>query len=261
MLFVSAPGTGRPNKEKEMEEAKNEVGFLDVMSGDGTHDIKTAAPMLKILHFISPEVLPGDAHVKDAVAGAFFNTATKRVYGNTIEVVPVKAVPVWLEYVPKDKGGGFRGRHAVGSVPVIGDLYTGAYTKGGNEVVEALEFYCLVTDEMDQGLVLLSLTGSSIKHGKTWGTRIATVKLPSGKVQPFYGSKWKLTTALNQNAQGQQWYTLGQGKGTNAVRTAFINAEEYTQYVQPAVEFAKAFAIMAPSGGQALLSAPEEAEF
>lgn len=244
-----------------MEDGKTtDVGFLDAMSGDGTHDVKTNAPMLKILHFTSPEVLPGDAHVKDAVAGAFFNTVTKRVYGASLDVLPIKAVNCWLEYAPKDKGGGFRGRHAVGSIPVIGDLYTGAYTKDGNEIIEALEFYCLVKDEMDQGIVLLSLTGSSIRHGKAWATRIATVKLPSGKVQPFYGSFWKLTTALNQNAKGQ-WYTIGLNKGTNAERLAFITQKEYTDHVAPAVEFAKMFSIAAPAGGMLAIAAPEETEY
>lgn len=223
-----------------MSEKNEDVGFLDAHSGEGTHDVKTSSPMIKILHFTSPEVLPGDAHVKDAVAGSFFNTVTKKVYGPSLEVVPIKAVNVWLEYAPKDKGGGFRGRHAIGSIPVIGDLYTGAYTKDGNEITEALEFYCLVEGEMEQGLVLLSLTGSSIRHGKAWATRIATVKLPSGKIQPFYGSSWKLTTSLNQNAKGQ-WYTIGLNKGTNAERVRFINKDEYNDFVSGAVEFSQGF--------------------
>lgn len=240
------------------ENEKEEVGFLEGLSGQGFDGVKTNIPRLKILHFTSPEVLPGDEHVEGAVAGAFYNTVTKRVYGPSIEVIPVKALDVWLEFTPSDKGGGFKGRHAVGSVTITGDLFTKAYTPEGNEIQEATEFYCLVADEMAQGLVLMSLTGSSIRHGRTWATKISTVKLPSGKIEPFFGSVWKLSTSLNQNAQGK-WYTIGMNKATNAERVRFINAEEYSEAVKPAVEFCGNIAKALVSGSsQAALPAPED---
>lgn len=250
-----------------MESGKNvdqttDVGFLDAESGKGFEGAKSSTVRVKILHFTSPEVLPGDEHVEGAVAGAFFNTATKRVYGQSIEVIPVKSLDVWLEFAPQSQGGGFKGRHAVGSKQITGDIYSKAYTIEGNEIQEATEFYCLVADELDQGIVLLSLTGSSIKHGRTWVTRIGTTKLPSGKVQPFYGSVWKLTTALNQNNQGK-WFTLGVKNATNAERVRFINRGEWEGKVKPAVDFCDAIAkqLIASGGGHAALPAPDDSEY
>jgi hypothetical protein len=250
--------------ENGKQTQSQDVGFLDESAGQGYEGVKTNIPRIKILHFTSPEVLPGDEHVEGAVAGSFFNTVTKRVYGQTIEVIPVKALDVWLEFLPQDKGGGFRGRHAVGSLPIAGDIFSKAYTTEGNEIQEATEFYCLVVDEMEQGLVLLSLTGSSIKHGRSWATRIATVKLPSGKIQPFYGSAWKLTTALNQNNQGK-WFTIGVKNATNVERTRFITKDEFEGHVKPSIEFcgelAKALLSGSTSSSQAALPPPEESAF
>lgn len=230
----------------------DQIDFLEEESGKGFEGVDTNIPRIKILHFTSPEVLPGDEHVENAVAGAFFNTVTKKVYGNSLSVIPIKSIRVWLEWGSKEQGGGFRGRHLPGSIQIVGDIFTGAVTVSGNDVQEAMEIYCLISGEEAQGPVLLSLTGASIRHGKNWMTSIATTMLPSGKPQPFYGSIWKITTALNKNAQGQ-WYTIGVKNATNAEAVRFINKEEFGSYVKPAVEFCDGLV-------KSLLAAPKAAE-
>jgi hypothetical protein len=237
-----------------------DVSYLDAKTGEGYEGIKTSLPRIKILHFTSPVVLDGDEHVDGAKAGMFFNTVTKKIYGRTLEFIPVKALSVWLEWAPRDQGGGFRGRHAVGSLPITGDLYKEAFTKEGNEIKEALEIYGLIPDELDQGLVLLSLSGASIKHGVNWGTKIGTAHLPSGKIQPFYGSVWELELNLNKNAKGQ-YYTLGIANKTTIEWSRFISRSEWENHVEGAVEFSKNITSMLNSGtvreGQAALPAPD----
>ncbi len=250
--------------EKRKEAVPTETDFLDERSGEGFEGVKSVLPRIKILHFTSPPVPEENPeHVEGAKAGMFFNTVTKKVYGKTLEMIPIKALSVWLEWAPQDLGGGFRGRRAPGSIPVTGDMYRKMFTNEGNEIKEALEIYGLIPDELDQGLVLLSLSGASIKHGINWGTKIGTVRLPSGKIEPFFGSVWELVLCLNKNAMGQ-YYTLGVQNKTTVEWVRFIRREEWEKIVSPAVEFCSNLQKMlsgGTGGPQAALPAPDDSEY
>ena len=214
------------------ETNNDDLNFLDEASGAGFEGLRSSdlsVPFLRVLQPNSPEVVEGDpAYIPGAKAGVFVNSFTKEIYGSSIELVPIKSEGIWLEYTPKvgDKRGEFKGRHAVGSVPVTGDPFEGMFREdNGNEIRETMVFYCLVKGQ-EQGLpVVFSLTSSMIKHGKALNSLIYSLRLPSGKQAPYFGGYWKLALSLNQNDDGR-WYNIGL-RNVNAEFTGFVNKETF----------------------------------
>lgn len=213
------------NEEKETSAQEQDLA-IEQFSGMGYDGMRTddfGIPFLRVLQSNSPELLKGDpSYIKDAEAGMFMNSLTHELYGFEIELVPIKCEPIWLEFSPKsgDKRGEFKGRHAVNSIPVIGNIYDGLYTKEGNEIKETLVFYCFIKGRENELPICFSLTSSMIKHGKAWNALIYSVRTPSGKQAPYFSSYWKIRTVINQK-DGNRWYNIG-AKTASIERVSFV---------------------------------------
>lgn len=222
-------------------EAKKEEFFLDGLAGAGYEGMSAQdvqIPFLRILQALSPQVTEGgDEYVEGAKPGYFFNTLTKKVYGNTVSLIPVKFETSWLEWTNGERGK-LVGRYAPGSITVVDGPNYRKFTEAGNEIVETMTFYCLVAGAIEDGIIIFSLSKTGIKHGKRWNTLISTTKLPNGKMAPYFSSVWTLKTQLNKNEKGA-WYTLGVKSVSNIARERFITKEEYTDGVQSALEVLK----------------------
>lgn len=218
----------------------DDTSFLDEDSGQGYDGVNSKLPMLKILHFTDEEVTSERHKV-----GEFYNATSKRAYGRSIDLIVIKAQSAWLEWIPKSKGGGFKGKHPVGAFEVRGDFFdkdNPPMNAAGNEIQEVLELYCLDPENMDDGPFLFSVKGSSIRHGNNLLNAIRTKTLPSGKIPPIYGSVWRLTTKVNKKVVAgtpTQWYTFGEGKETNCEFVRWVTKDEFVDTIKPSVEFVK----------------------
>lgn len=213
--------------------------FLEEMAGIGYEGMQASdysVPFLRILQALSPEVTEGsDSYVPGAKPGMFMNTLTKKLYGATVKVIPIKYENVWLEWAPNR--GGLKGRHQPHSIPVMTDSFGKMKRENGNDVQENMLFYCLILGDFAIGPVILALAKSGLKHGKKWNTLIHLTKLDSGKSAPFFSSVWTLKTVLNKNDQGT-WYQIG-GKQTTIERDRFITEDEYKSHVGSAYKLLK----------------------
>ena len=215
--------------------------FLDQYAGQGYEDFSANSyqvPFLKIAQPLSPEIdSHNDNYIQGLEAGQFFNSLTKKNYGSTINLIPIRQKEVWLEYAPNR--GPFRGVHEPGSIQTTGDIYDkGLKTLDGNDITDALVFYCLISDEIASGLIIFTLYGSGFGHGKTWNSLIMTSKTSSGKQAPYFGSVWELTTSYNANDKGK-WYQIGAAKSTNVKRVRSITQDELTSFILPARDILK----------------------
>jgi hypothetical protein len=210
--------------------------FLDAHSGEGFEDFGANSyqvPFLKIAQTLSPEVKKQNAsYIEGLEPGSFFNTLTKKVYGSTIELIPLRQKEVWLEFEPNQ--GPYRGMHLPGSIPTSGNQYEdGLKTLKGNTLIDALVFYCLIATELDSGPIIFTLYGSGFRHAKTWNSLIMTTKTSSGKQAPYFGSVWELSTSYNQNDRGD-WFQIGAAKSTNVKRIRSITEDELNLHILPA---------------------------
>ncbi len=217
----------------EPKNKKNEVGFLDEHANKGFENVSAedfSIPFLKILQPLSSQ-LDEDApeFIKSAKSGMFFNTVTERLYGRTVQLIPLRYKKVWLEWLPER--GGLVGKHEPGAIKVNKDKFTKWISENGNIIAEHHNFYCLVANHFDEGPIVFSLTSTGNRHAKNWNTQIMMTRLPSGNRAPFFSSIWELETVKNKNDAGS-WYMIGDKK-TMVKRVRFVSQIEFTEQVLP----------------------------
>ena len=73
-----------------------------------------AIPFLAVLQKGSPQCdEDDDAYIDGAKAGMFFNTATGQIFDGKkgVTLIPAYFERMYVEWAPRDSGGGFRGTH------------------------------------------------------------------------------------------------------------------------------------------------------
>lgn len=196
------------------------VGNLGTGFEDFTQD-DLAVPFIGILQAKSPQVeedsgktLPG------AKAGMFMNNVTNEIYSGKegIVVVPIHRIRQFIEWIPKDDGGGLvniyepeaeevqavlkaAGRKVFGKLP-IGD---------GNELAETYSVFALQL--LPGGFtrrVVLSFASSQIGQYKKWMTMAREIQVINDEAlgpqtPPLWSHKYRLTTFYHQK-KNQSWY-------------------------------------------------------
>lgn len=193
------------------------------MQGKGLENLtpdEVALPFLNILQALSPEVTKGHkSYVESAVAGRFFNNVTKETYPeNGLIFQPVSVRHEWVEWKPRDQGGGRVGTHARDS-DVITKAQSqsqqfGKYkTDNGNDLVETIYLLGFIhrSADLDEQLalgpgepVIISFSSTKIKPFKQIMYRISTFQ---GR-PPLFAHRLKLDTFLDQNKKGQNYFNF-----------------------------------------------------
>jgi hypothetical protein len=206
-------------------------------------------PFINVLQSKSPQV--EEKTVKGAEPGMFFNTVTNELYEELI-FIPASREHVMLEFVPRDNGGGFRGKHAydsdfvqktladreakVGSKGRVGKIPLSGRGEKGNEETEMSEtftvFGVLLTPDGKQvvGPVAIPFRSKKIKPYKKWRSAQNTYLHPTpdgGRVRPpFWSHVVRLKTWLDPSSPKGKFFNItfepafegevvdGQGKGT-----------------------------------------------
>lgn len=171
-------------------------------------------PFLDILQGQSPEVESLDA----AKPGMFHNTVTDDLFDGKegISVIVVATNHEYVEWVPRNQGGGIVGRHAVDSDIVAqarrnSEAFNDLKTEQGNELVET--FYAYLILNLPEGPLpaVLSCSSTRIKPYKAMMTKANMIMVPTPdgrKVKPpLFAHKFRLTTAKRKNNDGE-WHTF-----------------------------------------------------
>lgn len=181
-------------------------------------------PIIELLQSNSPQVVESKGKVW---AGQFRNSVTGEIY-DEVCVVPALTDHCWTEWLPRDDGGGFRGRHrkdakavleaiarnggrAIGKLPVPQkpDPKT-QKPQPNHELVEGFEIYCIIYDPKTSeilGFAMIPFTSTKIKVYKSWNSAIGNFaptlggrKLSPGAV-PIFAHRVKMTSALETRGQ------------------------------------------------------------
>jgi len=203
-------------------QAQNSTALTSVDYGEyansgfeGTSQDDFAIPFLDILQGQSPEVESLDA----AKPGMFHNTVTDDLFdGKTgLSVVVCATAHEFVEWRPRNQGGGIVDRHAVDSELVQvakqqSEKFNELTTPDGNDLVET--FYAYLILNLPEGPVpaVLSCSSTRIKPYKAMMTKANMIMIPhpsgQGKVKPpLFAHKFRLTTAKRKNNDGE-WHTF-----------------------------------------------------
>lgn len=182
---------------------------------DGITAADLSIPYLSVLQAISPEVA-GDPsqRIVGASAGRLLNTVTGVLYPEKEGVViqPVGIKHVYVEWKPRDQGGGLVGMHEVSSEIVTTAIRNsttfGKYkTPGGNDLTETYYLVALVhdTDNLEQQIaygggapIMISVSSTKIKALKNLLSRLYTFM---GR-PPLFAHRIRVTSVMEKNTKG-----------------------------------------------------------
>lgn len=174
-------------------------------------------PRLQLAQKMSPELDENDAKYIDGIkAGNFFNSVSRDIY-TEIDVIPCHSKTSYIEWVPRDQGGGLVGEHDADSPAVKNTLTVEEDGKrrdvmeSGNELVIADEFYSfIVKEDGDYEPVLISMKSTQRKVAKRWRTLISMNKARNPKTNqlqsvPIFSTLWKLTSVVEVNKKNEKY--------------------------------------------------------
>lgn len=208
------PGTTTvPAVQKKME-VSTEVHDYGDLAGKGfegvTHE-DFAMPFLNLLQGLSPEVgAEGeDAKVEGATPGMIINSVTKELYDGKEGVifVPVTTQHIYVEWKPRDQGGGIVGRHELDSEIVAAAKQAsekfGSYkTDEGNDLIETFYMMGYTLESADaeepKEVVVIPFTSTKIKVYKRIMQMVNTFK---GR-PPLFANRLHFTSVAEKNNKG-----------------------------------------------------------
>ena len=184
------------------------LGFEETSSED------MAIPFLRILAQLSPQVNKRDgAYVDGAEAGMIFNTVANKAYDGEkgIAVVPCYYNRRYVEWAPREKGGGYYGSYQPD------DAIVNTTTKNergeeilpnGNILTNTAQFFVILLDEDGPQRCLITMSSTQLKKARKWVTQMQSLTA-EGKNGPYtlpmMSHKYQLSSVAESNDKGN-WF-------------------------------------------------------
>lgn len=171
-------------------------------------------PRLKILQALSPEVNKRDGkYVDGASAGDVINTVTSKLYNedNELVVLPVSYKRLFLEWQPRESGGGLVAQHedqAILSKTTKNHIGQDVLQNGNYIQTSANHFVIVLNKDGSYDQAMIPMAGTQLKKSRTWNSVMASIKLRSGDkvfTPPSFSHKYILKTVSESNDRGS-WF-------------------------------------------------------
>lgn len=191
----------------------NALDFLnqDASAGLGGFEQMTAEtlskPYLRLAQKMSKAVEEADdAYIEGLKPGYFYDTATRRVFGTTVDVVIAGYSHVYFEYNIQADGKPDKAKviatHLADALRARRDIDRSNFkmwiTQQGTGLVEAYVYYVVIPQYADEGLKIFSVTSTGIPAAKAMNTLMCTKKLPDGRAPMPHWMVFTLTSKPEQ---------------------------------------------------------------
>lgn len=188
-------------------------GFMEDLGQSGFENVRPediAIPFIRVLQSNSPQC-HGPTKLPGAVAGEFYNTVTHVRYKDHITVIPCAFQKVYIEWVPREQGGGFVKEH-IDSAILNGTKKNEKNVDvlpNGNLIVPTAKHWCLLVKE-DGGFerIVLSMTSTQLKKSRNWLSQMLSLQVSyNGKkfTPPMYSHSYAISAVEESNDRGS-WY-------------------------------------------------------
>lgn len=213
-----------------------------------SHDADDSiVPLLRVLQALSPQVSSRKPeYVPGAEEGKIWLRGTNLLW-DEMWIVQCGFEHVWNEWVPRDEGGGFRGRHEekpADAVLVLKDQNdpekgkTWMSPDHSTEYVETRNHFVLILpDEAHPELVapepaVLTLSSTGHTFSKNLTTTIRRNKDSGGNIYPAFSKRYLIKTAhqTKKNYSWSQYVLSGQSEWVD--EQTFNQAREFYQMIQ-----------------------------
>lgn len=200
-----------------------------------------SVPFLEVLQGLSPEIEQLDS----AKPGHIINKVTKDLYQGKdgIAFVPCYTQHIYVEWVPRDNGGGLVAVHALDSdvvrvakenAPKMGKIIL----ENGNELLETFYVFGVqVAEDGSSSQAVIAFTSTKIKKYKAWMTKARTIqiRLPDGRKinPPLFAHVYRLKTIKESNKKGEfyNWDITFNAESAEKARLA-VDSETFQEAVQ-----------------------------
>lgn len=216
-------------KSTDLAKAENALAAMDFgdHAGKGMENVTQAdiaIPFLGIVQKLSPQLdAQHEKHIKGCVEGDLFNSVTNELLGGKVHFVACCKDSQYVEWVPRDKGGGLVAMHSPAS-EFVRDVKSRATdqfklkTDDGNDLVETHYVYGMLIEGPEgktvQTPIVIGFSSSKIKvYRSQLMTPIRTVKGDP----PMYAFRWAITTVPAKNKAGQPYHNFKIEPACNSV--------------------------------------------
>lgn len=186
--------------------------MLDAGEGAAFSADEMQIPFVRLLQALSPQLNKKKAeYIDGASSGDAFNNVTGQYWDGEqgLTVIPCYQTTKYLEFTPREMGGGFRGEINPNNPVLQQTTRSGSkeILPNGNELVKSDQHFCLIVDE-DGGFqpAVIDMKSTQLKVSRRWKTQIAMQKvtLPDGRkvTPPVFATMWKLRSVEESNDQG-----------------------------------------------------------
>jgi hypothetical protein len=208
------------------------MNMLEEDSGKGFEGVQAedmGTPFLVMAQPLSPQVTKGNAkYIEGLEAGMVFNNLTEEFWSEDGDctIVVCHYERCFIEWIPRNQGGGFVSKHDRNSVLVKAtppveqsDGKTRRVLPNGNELVETVNYNCIVVDKLGDGNhnpVILSMKVIGLKSARKLLQMLDSAKIETSngfKKSPIYGHYVHVGSVLEPYDEGSAYnwvFTLGE---------------------------------------------------
>ena len=227
------------DNKNEIAEAKTTAlsTFDDSLLSGGTGLEETttedfAIPFIRVLQSMSPQLQKQHgSYVAGASAGDLYNTVTGEAFDGEkgILVVPCAYNKKYIEWIPREKGGGLVNPNH--DISILSRCTRDPenrryYTDTGNEIVETAQFFVLAVANGIAQQAVLAFTSSQLGVARKWLTMLRMARVQNSKgvsvEAPMFAYTYRLSSTVQSNDKGS-WnaYTVNQ-EGATEMSTALM---------------------------------------
>lgn len=187
--------------------------FANAGDGAAFDSSEMQIPFVRLLQALSPQLNKKKAeYIDGASSGDAFNNVTNQYWDGEkgLNVIPCFQTTKYLEFTPREMGGGFRGEIPAGSPLLQQTQRSGSkeLLPNGNELVKSDQHFCLIVEEDGSFQpAVIDMKSTQLKVSRRWKTQIAMQKVKHPKTgdmvtPPVYATMWRLYSVEESNDQG-----------------------------------------------------------
>lgn len=216
---------------------QEETGFEHMTQAD------FKVPFVNVLQAKSPQAEEGNPkQIAGAKAGTLINSVTQQMFdGKTgIVVIPVHSIHQFLEWIPRDDGGGlvnvfdWQAPEVLAAKKAAGGKKFGKIKIGdNNDLVESFNVFALLEFEDQRVPIVLPFSSSQIAPYQMWMTSAKSqTKMGEDNVRrprALWSHRYRITTSFQQNKKGT-WFKMAVSfEGGDAEKARIAEDDPITQ--------------------------------
>jgi len=201
----------KKNGKKDLVVGNISADLIMSNAGKGLENITSediTIPRLSIIQANSPQRKKKDEkYIENADEGDIFNTVTSQVYKEPLTVIPCAYRKTYVEWIPREKGGGFVAAYDIRPSDTTTDPATRkSFLKNGNQLVDTAEHFVIIKKDDDSfESAVLTMTSSNLTVSRKWNTLLKMKKINvKGQMidPPSFMYEFLLSTIEATNDQG-----------------------------------------------------------